>query len=426
MKHCDIIAAIVPFLFKSPMKYPLPLLGAAVAALSLAGCGGNYADQSNAGPRTAAMMKTESAPAQDDRDRIAAGYAFSAGLHTDGTVFAWGDNTYGQLGRGNFVSTTMTGQVSGLSAVHALAAGGYHAVALRNDGTVWGWGSNQYAQLGQGGISGASSMPVLVRGLSSVRVLAANYNQNVALRADGSVWGWGRQGAKLAQLPVAVRNAAGVKAIAAGQDFALAVKVDGSVWGWGQNASGQLGGLPSGVYNDATRLPGLTNVVSVAAGQFHALALRGDGSVWAWGSNQYGQLATSGAANVPNKVNGLPLPVGGASGVKQIAAGAYNSAVLYSDGSVWAWGSNQFGQLGNGGTTRATAPVRISSVANVAALAVSNGFVIFLNMDGTAFGVGANQAGQLGNNTRSNSTVPVQVMGLSGVTFLNLGSASAK
>lgn len=398
---------------------------AGAACLALAACGGSDQSSTDASSRTAQRAAADQPLVQLDTERIGAGAGFGVGLATDGNVYAWGDNAYGQLGQGHVQDSLLPLQVRGLSGVKALAAGDYHTLAVRRDGTVWGWGANHYGQLGTGTVTNGSMTAVQVSGLSSVRALSANNFQSVALRNDGSVWSWGRIGSRTTRAPAMVPNLTASKAVAAGWDYALAVRNDGTVWGWGVNSTGQLGKY-LGHFVMPVRVDGIDKVVSVAAGREHALALRTDGSVWTWGSNTYGQMGISAFSSGPTRIGGLPMPSNGASGVRQIAAGAYNSAVLYSDGSVWSWGSNHYGQIADGTTTNRRMPVRLNTIGNVVAMAVSDGFVIFLQADGMAQGAGANGHGALGNNTRSNSLLPVPVLGLSGTAPLNLGSSRSK
>jgi alpha-tubulin suppressor-like RCC1 family protein len=364
----------------------------------------------------------------DDADRLSAGATHVVGLNANGTVFAWGGNAYGQLGDGTRVNSAVPVQVTGLSAVRAVQAGSQHTIALRTDGTVWGWGVNYWGQLGRGTYDAGSIVPVMVKGMSNVKAISAGQTHTGVVTTSGTVWGWGVLPGRVSAVPMQVTTLQDVRTIVAGNDFNLAIKEDGTVWGWGGNGYGQLGmGKRSDVVANPVQVSGLDQVVSVSAGFVHAMALRKDGTVWSWGSDSYGVLGSkNGKPNVPQLVQGLPTPVNGASGVKAIAAGTYNSAVLYADGSVWAWGDNGAGQLGNGGTTSASAPVRINSVTDVVGLTIGDGFVSLLTRSGAVYSIGANTAGQLGNNTVSGAKVPVQVVGLSGVGYLSLGKSSSK
>jgi hypothetical protein len=193
----------------------------------------------------------------------------------------------------------------------------------------------------------------------------------VASAATGAAWAWGRN--NLGQLgdgstaqrtsPVQVSGLTAVTAIAAGNDHSLALKDDGTVWAWGSNGSGRLGDgttisrrTPVQVKDQAGTGP-LPQVMAVAAGAEHSLALRGDGSVWTWGRNNTGQL---GSGAIDYHAHPLPAPIAGVSGVTAIAAGANHSLALHADTSVWAWGSNGAGRLGDGTTTTRDAPVQVT------------------------------------------------------------------
>ncbi|HZX27175.1 MAG TPA: hypothetical protein VFF16_08910 [Telluria sp.] len=402
-------------------------LAAALASFFvLAGCGGDPASSTGRVTQSgsAGAVRYE-VPLQADSARLSAGTYFTAGADQDGHVYAWGDNTYGQLGDDATLARPAPVPVAGLSGVRAVAAGGYHVTALERDGTVWTWGNNTYGQLGQGYFSSRVGHPVPVQGLSGIAAISSGYLFSLATHANGTVYSWGR---------VANANRAGfqpvsglsnVAAATAGYEHALAVTRSGALWGWGSNKAGQLGtGRPAAIENTPVRIASLDKVVGAAAGYMHSLALRQDGTVWAWGSNAFGQLGVNlSSSRLPVRVHGLPVPVNGASGVKAIAAGTYNSVVVYSDGSVWAWGGNGYGQIGNGTTVRATEPQQIQGLGRAVSATVGNGHIAILMADGSVYAIGFNANGQLGNNTTANAMVPVQVSGPQGAGNLDLGQS---
>jgi hypothetical protein len=145
----------------------------------------------------------------------------------------------------------------------------------------------------------------------------------------------------------------------------------------------------------------------------HSLALKDDGTVWAWGYNGYGQLG-----NGTNTDSNVPVQVSGLTGITAIAWGGSHSLALKNDGTVWAWGYNGYGQLGNGTNTDSNLPVQVSSLTGITVIAGGSRHSLALKNDGTVWAWGYNGYGQLGNGTNTDSNVPVQVSGLTGITAI--------
>jgi hypothetical protein len=217
-------------------------------------------------------------------------------LTNDGKVWSWGLGAE-LLGLGAGVGQTMTPQaVPGIAgATKISASGGHqfggHTLVLKNDGTVWSWGSNTAGQVGNGTVV-AQFSPVQVSGLGDVFAIATGAAFSLALKNDGTVWAWGDIIAS--STPTLVPGLSNVVAIAGGDSYALAVKADGSVWAWGQNGVGQLGDGTTSFSASPVQVSNLDSVKRVVAGQpfggAHTLALKSDTSVWSWGSNSYGQV----------------------------------------------------------------------------------------------------------------------------------------
>ncbi|MGG4451227.1 RCC1 domain-containing protein [Brevibacillus porteri] len=287
----------------------------------------------------------------------AAGEAHSLILKSDGTVWAWGANNHGQLGDGTTVQKNVPVQVKGITNIMRIAAGSNHSIALKADGTVWAWGYNSDGALGNGTFSPYSNTPVQAVGLTDVAEIAAGGNHGLALKKDGTVWMWGIIPGKSKNIPFKVEGLTEVKAIASGVDHCLAVKKDGTVWAWGWNSSGQLGINNMIDTVVPTQTNGLSNIVSVAAGFSHSLALDVNGKVYVWGSGSSGQI---GDGSYSEKF--VPVNIPELTDIEQIASGpsAYHSIALKRDGTVYAWGSNSQGQLGDGTISSSARPVKIT------------------------------------------------------------------
>ncbi|MGD9732695.1 MAG: hypothetical protein AB7U45_10985 [Desulfamplus sp.] len=347
-------------------------------------------------------------------------------LKPDGTVWVWGNNSYGQLGDGTTNPRRSTPvQVNGLTGVSAIASGEYHTVALKTDGTVWAWGSNYHGLLGDGTINPGRSTPVQVTGLTDVAAIAASRLHTIALKNDATVWAWGDNQFggfgngtyQSSNTPVHVTGLTGVSAIAAGYYYTLALKTDGTVWAWGSNYSGQLGNGTTDKSNTPVQVVNLINISTVTAGYEHTIALKTDGTVWAWGSNQYGQLGNSMYID-----NSTPVQVKGLTGISAIAAGSYHTLALKTDGTVWAWGYNYSGQLGNGTYQSSSTPVQVTGLTGgIANIAAGYDSTIVLKTDGTIWAWGDNRFGQLGNGTYKNSSIPIQVSDLKNVSAIAAG-----
>jgi prepilin-type N-terminal cleavage/methylation domain-containing protein len=453
---------------------------------------------------------------------VSGGPDFSIALKNDGMVYAWGYNGYGQLGDGTTTQRTTPVQVTGLGNATAIAAGNWHSIALNSNGTVCAWGRNSWGQLGNNSTTD-SYAPVQVSGLSNATAIAAGYIHSIAVKSDGTAWAWGYNTsgqlgdgtATQRNTPVQVSGLTNAIAAAGGYTHSLALKNDGTVWSWGTNNYGQLGdgtttnqltpvqvslsaeiitrlassitatsaivegtiaddggnnitergivystssnpttssskaiaGTGRGPY--AAILTGLTpgttyyakayginssgtmygneitfttvsgnGFVKIASNNVasHSIGLRADGTVWTWGYNNYGQL---GDGTITNESK--PIQVNGLNNIVAIAAGASHSLALKNDGTVWSWGRNGDGQLGDGTTIEKHTPVQVSGISNVTAIAAGGYHSLAVKNDGTAWTWGTNGNGQLGDGTATLRTSPVQVSGLSNVTAVSGG-----
>ena len=371
---------------------------------------------------------------------VGGGFYHSAAVGTDGSLWTWGSNNFGELGKGTTSDASTPAKLTSISGVNAVTGGNDHMVALKSDGTVWAWGYNYHGELGNGTKTGntANSTPgqVLTAAatpLTGITAVRGGFWHTLALKSDGTVWAWGNNdwgqlgngsatpsygGVAYAAQVTGLSN---VVAIAAGHWHSVAVKSDGSVWTWGLNSTswdanrnGQLGDGTTTTRLTPVRVLGvggvgyLSGVAKVAAGASFTLALKSDGTVYGWGTNLEGELGNG------NKTTSLTPVQAGVSNITDLAAGYWLSLALKSDGTVWAWGRNDMGQLGNGTTqalTGISTPAAVSGLSSVTAIHAGVSFGVALKSDGTVWAWGENASGQLGNGTSSNSSTPVRSQG---------------
>ena len=292
--------------------------------------------------------------------------------------------------------------------------------------SVWAWGDNAEGELGDGKQT-TSSAPIQARGLQDVETLSSRFDHSLALKRDGSVWAWGANdsgqlgnGATAnSSTPVQVKGLSHIKAIAAGSAHSLALRSDGTVWVWGTDVNGELGNGATGA-GSRTPVPvrGLKDIVAIAGSDGFSLALRRDGTVWAWGINANGELGngTTTNASTPTQVHGL-------TNVRSIATGLSHGLALKRDGTLWAWGANDGGQLGNGATVNSSLPVPVKGMSGVKAMAAGDAFSLALKRDGSVWAWGANDAGQLGFGPSAGGGTPVLVQSLTAVESVAAGDA---
>ncbi|MEU8545366.1 Ig-like domain repeat protein, partial [Streptomyces sp. NPDC048717] len=354
---------------------------------------------------------------------LAAAPASAQSPPTD-TALGWGWNEVGALGDGTTTDRLTPAPVALPDGVEltALSAGHGFSLGLTADGGVYAWGINNYGQLGDGTTT-SSTTPVKVDLPAGVHVtaLASGSNHTLALTADGRVyaWGWNAYGQlgdgtttdRHAPVPVALPAGTTITAVAAGDngEFSLAATSDGRVLAWGWNRYGQLGDGTTldRITPTEASLPAGTEVTDLAAGAGHSLALTSAGSVYAWGLNGSGQVGDGTTTDRHSPVQILPA----GPGVAALTAGAIHSLLMTVDGRVYAWGDNTFGGLGDGTTTQRDEPVRtwLPAGADAVAIAAGNFHSLALTSDGRVFAWGLNNHGQVGDGTTTDRLTPVTV-----------------
>lgn len=371
---------------------------------------------------------------------ISAGFDHSVGLKADGTVWAWGDDSGGQASWTCFTPAmslrclTPTPVITSASGVFgdvkAIAAGAAFSLALKNDGTVWAWGYDSNGQIGTF-LDGNNVTPIQVPGISGVRAIGASASTSFALKSDGTVWAWGSgEFGNLGDgipyswenrfpVPKKIPGLSGIVAIHVGDSHSFAIDKNGVVYAWGRNTYGAFGNGTTFDISGPTIIPALQDSIMLQAGYNFSLALKVDGSVWAWGLNTKGQL---GLGTVSTSAALSPVRIPGLSGVNTISAGKDHAMAVLADGTVYAWGNNYRGKLGDGTTVAVQAsPVKVKNLDK--AIHIDAGEYHSLTIQGTGGvgGWGDNDFGPIGNGTYNNTYLVMQrSLGSGGTGYLSL------
>lgn len=418
---------------------------------------------------------------------IAASLDNTVVLMEDGSVWAWGDNSYGQLGEGvNAVQKCVFEPVKilGLENITKIAVGNGFILGLDNAGQVWGVGNNTSNVISADRSKSKVTRPIRTTGLYKISHISAGINYAAALKSDGTIWLWGdfRYKVKNSNEVERIRDISDVEKLYAlryntiaidkngtgwitrgmylkpkqitevtkiidiveGVNFTYAVAEDGSIWHWSNftSESGKIEGLDRiksivGVKDDdfialdeegdlwswdsknkkVLKDANITNVVTITAGISHFAALKNDNTVWSWGDNKNGQLGNGGQFFFPK-----PVHLDTINNVKQVSASKSFTVALKEDGTVWMWGSNDSGQLGNGSMESSYSPSQVKGISDVEKIAAGISHVLALKKDGTVWSWGSNISGELGDGTNVTKLVPTQVQGINNVIDIAAGN----
>jgi alpha-tubulin suppressor-like RCC1 family protein len=291
----------------------------------------------------------------------------SGGIKSDGTLWMWGSNNSGALGDNSITHRSSPVQTIALGTNWFQLAIGYaHSAAIKVDGTLWLWGTNGQGQVGDNTSTNKSSPVQTVAFNKNWKQISCGHQHSSAIKQDGTLWSWGND--SLGQLgdnsntkqssPVqTIAFGTNWKQVACGSKHTAAIKTDGTLWMWGNNAYGQLGDNSITHRSSPVQtVAGGSNWRNVACGTDFTQAIKMDGSLWLWGRNANGQLGDN---SITHRSSPVQTVAGGTW--KQIAGGRFHTAGIKLDGSLWTWGSNAYGQLGDTTITHRSSPVQIAS-----------------------------------------------------------------
>ncbi|MFH1228250.1 MAG: fibronectin type III domain-containing protein [Planctomycetota bacterium] len=358
--------------------------------------------------------------------QVAVGPFHTLAIKTDSSLWAWGSNGYGQLGDGTTADKNVPTRIGTETNWSAIAAGGWngnhdgYTIALKTDGSIWAWGDNIAGQLGDG-TNTDKHTPTLISATGwAGATIACGDNQTIAIKADGSLWAWGNNDngqlgdgtsgyGNLKNTPtlISATGWAGAK-IACAASHTIAIKTDGSLWAWGVND--QYGEFGDGTTNNQSHIPKLISATgwlgaTIACGESHTVAIKTNGSLYAWGKNYSGQL---GDGSLTDRYTPTLISATGWAGAK-IACGASHTIAIKTDGSLWAWGDGNGGALGDGTLNGSWTPTHIGTAANWSAIAAGFRYTIGLKTDGSLYAWGCNSTGQLGDGTTTNRLTPTKI-----------------
>jgi Alpha-tubulin suppressor and related RCC1 domain-containing proteins len=339
--------------------------------------------------------------------QVVTGDYYALIIKTDGSLWACGENSFGQLGCGDAIDHPTPVQIM-TSGVQSVATAYDYTMILKTDGSLWSCGCNFGGELGNGNtLDQLSPVQIISSGVQNV---AMGDSHTLILKTDGSLWACGYNGVgelgvgdtidRWTPVPVPAMSS-GVKSIAAGGFHSLILKTDGTLWTCGWNGEGNLGDGTTIDRHSPVQI--MTNVQNMVAGYYDiTLIVKTDGSLWACGYNCFGQLGNGDTIDQATPVQIM------SNGVQSVVTRDYRTLIIKTDGSLWGCGYNPFGEFGNGNRTDQWSPIQIISggVQNAAA----GNHTLIQKTDGSLWGCGYDYFGELGNGKNESQLTPIQIM----------------
>lgn len=337
-------------------------------------------------------------------------------IKVDGTLWAWGVNTYYQLGDGSGQNILKPKKIGSDTDWIDITGGGGHTVALKRNGTLWSWGLNKQGQLGNGNYN-IVTMPSQIGSDTDWVKISSGDLHCLAIKSNGTLWAWGDNSdgqlgdsTKINRIkPVQIGKDKDWIDIKCGDYHSVAMKSNHTIWGWGNNTYGQYGYLGSKPNKTKpTQIGKDTDWVQISAGAYFTMYLKEDGSLWGEGLNLDFQLGDGTNANrfTPTKIMGI------GTNCKFISAGSHHCICILKSGALVSWGKGDNGELGNNKLTTNYLynPTQIGLDYNWVSISASERHCVALDKNGLLWSWGSNYYGQLGDGTSKNASLPQSIL----------------
>ncbi len=357
-------------------------------------------------------------------------------IYSGAELYAWGEPAGGALGTNNAIKRSSPVQVGSLTTWASVSMSTF-SLGVTTAGTLFAWGFNTNGNLGLNNRVNVSS-PVQVGALTNWSQVSAGGNHgpvtltSAAVKTDGTLWAWGSNGngevgdstVYTRSSPVQIGLLTNWASVSTGSQMSIAVTNLGSIYSWGSNAYGQLGlnlagSNPASNRSSPVQIGSLTNWQSVSVGREFVLAVKTDNTLWAWGSNSSGRLGNGSGPNCSS-----PIQVGASTDWSKASNGwgSLHSVAVKTNGTLWSWGTNTYGVLGINNVAARSSPTQIGSLTTWLGPSAARDHSMATKSDGTLWAWGRNSSGEVGDNTIVARSSPVQVGALTNWTSATAGA----